>query len=83
MKYIVQEPLRHDGEDFPVGSTIEIGSKAAASLVAAGVLIEPATAKAKAEAEAQAKAEAEAQAKAEAEAQAKAEAEAQSGEGKE
>jgi len=50
MKYHVQEPLRHDGEEFAVGSTVDLDPKAAKALLASGVLIDQATAKAKAEA---------------------------------
>lgn len=58
MKFTVHEPLRHDGEDYPVGSTIDLSAKAAAGLVVAGVLLDPAQAKAEADAKAQAEADA-------------------------
>lgn len=37
-KYFVADPLRHDGEDFPVGSTITLEPSQAEALLKAGVL---------------------------------------------
>lgn len=62
-KFIVQEPLRHNGEDFEIGSQVELDGKVAKDLLASGIVVSVADAKAKAEAEAAAKAEAEAAAK--------------------
>ena len=69
-KYIVQDSLRHDGQDCKLGDPVEMSEAAAQPLLASGVLIDLATAKAKAKAEADAKAAQEAADKAAAEAQA-------------
>ena len=57
--YTTLEPLRHDGEDIPVGGKVAIDEAAAEALIRAGVIVDP---KAKAEAEAAAKAKIEAEA---------------------
>jgi len=49
-KYIVHEPLRHDGEDYAIGGTVDLDAKTADGLLVSGVVIDQATAKAKAKA---------------------------------
>lgn len=38
--YQVVEPLRHDGEDFPVGAEVALDKDAAAPLLARGIIAE-------------------------------------------
>jgi len=52
--YLVESPLQHDGEPFAPGNKIEMDEAKAASLLVAGVLVDPVVAKALAKAEADA-----------------------------
>ena len=53
-KFIVQEPLRHNGKDFEIGSSVDLDGKAAKDLLASGVVVSASDAKAMAAAEAEA-----------------------------
>jgi hypothetical protein len=50
-KYYVDQPLRHDGEDYAIGTEVEMTERAAAPLVDAAVIVSGSVAKARAAAE--------------------------------
>jgi len=53
--YLVNEPLKHDGEGYGPGETVEMDAKAAKELLALGVLGAPTKAKAEPKAKADSK----------------------------